>query len=68
MAEAHRMQLSCDRQADMRDSAVGAPVAAISREIGDGVLLRLSPETGAVVGLTARKLSTRAHRDSLLRC
>lgn len=44
---------------------VGEPRRAISREIGDDVLLRVDPESGAVVGLTILNLSTRGNLEQL---
>ena len=58
-------QLSYDRDADVLYLSIGAPRPAISREIGDDVLLRVDPDTGAIVGLTVLNLSTRDDLDSL---
>jgi uncharacterized protein YuzE len=59
------MQLMYDQEADVLYLSVGEPRPAISREVGDDVLLRVDPETGAVVGLTILNLSTRALREPL---
>jgi len=59
------MQLSYDNDADILYLSIGEPRPAISREIGDDVLLRLDPSTGIVVGLTILNLSTHASFDSL---
>ena len=53
------MQLAYDREADVLYLWIGQPRPAISREIGDDVLLRVDPQTSAVVGLTLLNLSTR---------
>lgn len=62
MEAEHVMHIAYDREADVLYLSVGEPRAAVSQEIGDDVLLRVDPETGAVVGLTVLNLST---RDSL---
>lgn len=59
MAEDKVMGISYDADADVLYLSVGEPRRAISREIGDDVLLRVDPESGAVVGLTVLNLSTR---------
>lgn len=59
------MQLAYDQDADVLYLSIGAPRRAISREIGDDVLLRIDAETGAVVGLTVLNLSTRSSLESL---
>lgn len=59
------MQLAYDREADVLYLSVGEPRRAISREIGDDVLLRIDPDTGAVVGLTILNLSTRNSLEDL---
>ncbi len=59
MDKEQMMQLAYDRDADVLYLSIGEPRPAISREIGDDVLLRIDPKTGAVVGLTVLNLSTR---------
>jgi uncharacterized protein YuzE len=59
------MQLVYDHEADVLYVSVGGPRHAVSREIGDDVLLRINPETGAVVGLTILNLSTRNSLENL---
>jgi uncharacterized protein YuzE len=54
-----RMQLAYDREADVLYLSVGEPRPAISREVGDDLLLRIEAKTGDVVGLTVLNLSTR---------
>lgn len=53
------MQLAYDQEADVLYLSIGVPRSAVSREIGDDVLLRIDPVTNAVVGLTVLNLSTR---------
>lgn len=55
------MNLSYDAEADVLYLSIGEPRPAISREIGDDIVLRVDPLTGAVVGLTIFNLT--AHRD-----
>lgn len=52
-------QIFYDREADVLYLSIGAPRRAVSREIGDDVLLRVDPETDDVVGLTIMNLSSR---------
>lgn len=65
MEQTDVMQLAYDHEADVLYLSVGEPRRAISREIGDDVLLRIDAETGAVVGLTVLNLSTRGSLESL---
>ena len=59
------MQIAYDHEADVLYLSIGEPRRALSREIGDDVLLRIDPETGAIIGLTVFNLSTRSSLDSL---
>jgi len=59
------MQLSYDLETDVLYLSIGTPRRAISREMGDDVLLRIDPETGAIIGLTVFNFSTRSSLDSL---
>jgi uncharacterized protein YuzE len=59
------MQLAYDREADVFYLSIGEPRPAISRELGDDVLLRVDPNTGEVIGLTVLNLSTRDAREIL---
>lgn len=65
MEKENVMQLSYDRDADVLYLSIGEPRAAVSREIGDDVLLRVDPDTGVIVGLTVLNLSTRKDLDRL---
>lgn len=59
MGQSRIMQLAYDQAADVLYVSIGDPRPAISREVGDDVLLRLDPETAEVVGLTILNLSSR---------
>ena len=59
------MQLAYDQEADVLYVSIGDPRPAISRELGDDVLLRVDPETGEVVGLTVLNLSSRDNLSGL---
>jgi len=65
MEKSDVMQLAYDREADVLYLSVGEPRRAISREVGDDVLMRIDPDTGAVVGLTILNLSTRDSLENL---
>jgi uncharacterized protein YuzE len=62
MEKEQLMQLTYDRESDVLYLSIGDPRPAISREIGDDVLLRIDAQTGEVVGMTVLNLSM---RDSL---
>jgi uncharacterized protein YuzE len=59
------MQLAYDREADVLYLSVGEPRPALSREVGDDVLLRIDAQTGEIVGLTVLNLSTRRVAEAL---
>ena len=59
------MQIAYDSVADVLYLSVGEPRAAISREVGDDVLLRIDPDAQEVVGVTILNLSTRRSNDDL---
>ncbi|MHB8629683.1 MAG: DUF2283 domain-containing protein [Aggregatilineales bacterium] len=65
MDKERMMQLAYDREADVLYLSIGEPRPAISREIGDDVLLRVDPKTAEVVGLTILNLSTRNMTEML---
>lgn len=65
MEKNNLMQLAYDHEADVLYLSVGQPRTAVSREIGDDVLLRVDPETDEVIGLTILNLSSRTALDSL---
>jgi uncharacterized protein YuzE len=59
------MQLAYDTEADVLYLSIGEPRRAVSREIGDDVLLRLDPDNGSIIGLTILNLSTRGNLNDL---
>lgn len=59
------MQLAYDHEADVLYISTGEPRRAISREMGDDVLVRIDPDTGQIVGLTILNLSTRRGPQNL---
>ena len=65
MDKKHMMQLAYDHDADVLYLSIGEPRPAVSREVGDDVLLRIDPQTGEVVGLTVLNLSTRSISEML---
>ena len=65
MDQEHLMQLAYDREGDVLYLSIGEPRPAISREVGDDVLLRIDPETQEVVGMTVLNLSTRSIGEML---
>jgi len=59
------MQIAYDAESDVLYVSVGEPRRAITREMSEDVLLRIDPESGAVVGITILHLSTRSNLESL---
>jgi len=47
-----KMSLSYDKEADVLYISVGKPKKSLSREMDDGVLLRLDQKTKKITGLT----------------
>lgn len=48
-----------DREGDVLDLTVGEPQEAVSRDMGDDVLLRVDPQTDNIVGLTILNFASR---------
>lgn len=47
-----KLKFFFDKEGDILDIAVGKPKKAISREIGNDVVVRLDPKTMEIVGFT----------------
>ena len=47
-----KMMFWFDKEGDVLDISIGKPKAAISKEIGDDIILRVDPETREVIGFT----------------
>ncbi len=48
-----------DREGDVLYLTIGDPTEAVSREMGDDVLVRVQPETEKIVGLTILNFASR---------
>ena len=48
-----------DREGDVLYITIGQAQEAVSREIGNDVLLRVHPKTGEIVGMTVLNLASR---------
>ncbi len=48
-----------DKESDVFYLTIGEPQEAISREMGNDVLLRVQPETGKIVGMTILNFASR---------
>jgi uncharacterized protein YuzE len=48
-----------DREGDVLYLTIGKPQEAVSREMGNDVLLRVHPATGKIVGLTVLNFASR---------
>jgi uncharacterized protein YuzE len=60
---AQMMHLDYEKEAVVLYVTLGKPRKAISRDVGDDVLLRLDAESGEVVGMTLLNLSSREVQD-----
>ena len=47
-----KLKFFFDKKGDILDIAVGKPKEAISREIGNDVIIRIDPRTKEIVGFT----------------
>lgn len=47
-----KMMFWFDKEGDVLDISMGKPQKALSKEIGDDILVRINPETKEVVGFT----------------
>jgi uncharacterized protein YuzE len=52
-------QVFYDRESDVLYLSVGEPRRAISREVGDDVVIRIDPKTDDIIGLTIMNLASR---------
>ncbi len=48
-----------DQEGDVMYLTIGEPQEAVSREMGNDILLRVHPDTGEVVGLTVLNFASR---------
>ena len=56
---AQHLRFFFDRKADILYLSVGKPRAAISKEVGDDMLVRVDPKTRRVIGCTILNLTKR---------
>ena len=56
---AKRLTFFFDREADILYLSVGKPRPALSKEVGDDIVLRVDPKTHRVVGCTILNLTKR---------
>jgi len=47
-----RLRMFFDKEGDVLDISIGDPREAISKEIGDDILIRVDPKTTEVLGIT----------------
>ena len=63
-----KLSFSYDKRADVLYLSLGKPQKALSREVDDGVLIRLDPKTKNIIGITIIDFSSRfksAHSKSI---
>ena len=56
---AQQLRFFFDREADILYLSLGKPRPALSKEVGDDVLVRIDPKTQRVVGCTILNLTKR---------
>ncbi len=47
-----RLKMFFDKEGDVLDISIGDPREAISKEVGDDLLIRVAPKTSEVLGIT----------------
>jgi len=47
-----RLKMFFDKEGDVLDITIGDPREAISKEVGDDILIRVDPKTSEVLGIT----------------
>ncbi len=47
-----RLRMFFDKEGDVLDISIGDPREAISKEVGDDILIRVAPKTNEVLGIT----------------
>lgn len=53
------MNFFYDRKSDLLYISIGLPQEAISKELGDDILIRVKPDTGEVIGFTILNFAER---------
>ena len=66
---AEKMKFYYDKDNDILDISVGKPRKAISKELGNDILIRVLPKTNKIVGLTVinfeQRFSKSSHKQTL---
>jgi uncharacterized protein YuzE len=57
-----RLRMFFDKEGDIFDISLGNPRVAISREVGDDLLIRVDPKTNEVLGITILNFEKRFER------
>ena len=60
-----KLRMFFDKKGDILDISLGEPREAISREIGDDILMRIDPETDEVLGFTILNFEKRFERTKI---
>ncbi|KAF5411325.1 MAG: DUF2283 domain-containing protein [Euryarchaeota archaeon] len=60
-----KLRMFFDKKGDSLDISLGEPREAISREIGDDILMRIDPETDEVLGFTILNFEKRFERTKI---
>lgn len=67
MTARNKLQFWFDQTGDILDISVGKPRAAISKELGDDIIVRVSPRTKRVVGFTILNFTKRFKHAKVVR-
>ncbi len=60
-----KLKFFFDKKGDVLDIAIGKPKKAISREIGNDVIIRIDPETKDIVGFTILNFEKRFEHKAM---
>lgn len=60
-----KLRMFFDKKGDVLDISLGEPREAISKEIGDDILMRIDPETSEVLGFTILNFEKRFERTKV---
>jgi len=60
-----KLRMFFDKKGDVLDISLGEPREAISKEIGDDILMRIDPQTSEVLGFTILNFEKRFERTKV---
>ena len=60
-----RLKMFFDKEGDVLDISIGDPREAISKEVGDDILIRVDPKTNEVFGITILNFEKRFEQKNM---